>query len=183
MPLKNVSRSTLRLLRRIGIPALALLVLSLAAPREAEANYYHGRHHGYGHGFRSHAGFHGHFGHRIGVGYYSYPSGPSYYPPRFALPYARRADLGALDLDIKPKKVEVYLDGRYIGRTGEFDGYPDFLWLKEGTHQLAFYKEGYGTVSREYTIYAGELINERFRLERGEAVPPEELSTPPTDEG
>ncbi len=183
MPLKNVSRSTLRLLRRIGIPALALLVLSLAAPREAEASYNYGRHHGYGHGFRSHAGFHGHFGHRIGHGYYSYPRSPYYYPPRSALPYARRADLGALDLDIKPKKAEVYLDGRHIGRTGEFDGYPDFLWLKEGTHQLAFYKEGYGTVSREYTIYPGELINVRFRLARGEAVPPEELHTPTTDEG
>ena len=179
MPLKNVSHSTLRLLRRIGIPALVLMVLSLGAAREAEAGYYSGHHHGYGHGFRSHLGSHGHFGH----GYYSYPSGPYYYPPRFALPYARRADLGALDLDIKPKKAEVYLDGRYIGRTGEFDGYPDFLWLKEGTHQLAFYKEGHGTVSREYTIYPGELINVRFRLERGEAVPPEELPTPTTDEG
>ncbi len=86
-------------------------------------------------------------------------------------------------MDIKPKKAEVYLDGRYIGRTGEFDRYPDFLWLKEGTHQLVFYKEGYGTVSREYTIYPGELINVRFRLERGEAVRPEERPTPTADEG
>ena len=183
MPLKIVSHSTLRPLRRIGIPALALLMLSLAAPREAEASYYYGGHRGYGHGLRSHVGFHGHFGHGIGLGYYSYPSRPYHYPPRVALYYARQAGLGALDLDIKPKKAEVYLDARYVGRTGEFNGNPDFLWLKAGTHQLAFYKKGHGTVSSEYTIYPGELINVKFRLERGEAVHPEELPTPTTDEG
>ena len=181
MLFKNVGRSILRPLRRIGVSALILLALSLAAPREAEAGYYNRYHHGYGHGFRSHYGFHGHYGYGFGRGYHSYPAGPYSYSPR-SLPYARRADLGALDLNIKPKKAEVYLDGRYIGRTDEFDRYPDFLWLKEGTHQLAFYKEGHSTVSREYTIYAGELIKVRFRLERGEAVPPEELLTPPTDQ-
>ena len=76
-------------------------------------------------------------------------------------------------MDVKPKKAEVYIDGRYVGRAREFDGYPDYLWLDAGTHQVEFYREGFGTVTREYTVHAGELIAVDFRMQPGESVAPQ----------
>ena len=67
------------------------------------------------------------------------------------------------------------MNGRLIGRSGQFDGRPHFLWLKEGIHQLAFYKEGYGTVVRDFPVQEGERIQVRIRLERGESRLPEDL--------
>ena len=81
----------------------------------------------------------------------------------------RRTDLAALDLEIRPKRTKVYLNGRFIGRAARFDGHPELLWLTEGDHQLAFYKEGYGTVVRDFNLDQGERIQVRIRLERGEA--------------
>ena len=183
MRIDNFNRRIYGGFRRIGIPLLALMLFTLALPQEAEAGYFGHRH--YGH-FSSHFGFHGRFGSHLGFHrHFGGPFGhyPSYYSysPRFALPYARQAGLGAVDLDIKPKKAEVYVDGRYVGLTREFDGYPNFLWLKEGTHQLVFHKDGYGTMVREYTVYPGEVINVKFRLEPGDSVPPEEFLEDPVE--
>ena len=89
----------------------------------------------------------------------------------------RRTDLAALDLEIRPKRTKVYLNGRFIGRAGRFDGRPALLWLTEGDHQLAFYKEGYGTVVRDFNLYQGQRIQVRIRLEPGEAHLPGDPSS------
>ncbi len=175
MTLKNLKRWL-----RIGMPLMMLVLFASAFPRTAEASYYRG-HHGY-HGYRYGGHHYGHYGYRYGYGGYGgygYGYRP-YYGPAGGLDrnVARQAGLGALDLNVRPKKrVEVYVDGEYAGVVGNFDGYPAYLWLKEGTYQLAFYRNGFHTVEREYTIRPGAVIDVSLRLERGKSVRPEAFAT------
>ncbi len=85
---------------------------------------------------------------------------------------SREVGQGAVDLDIRPGKAEIYVDGAYVGVADQFDGYPAYLWLDEGTYELTFYKEGYETISRQYTIYPGVTLEVDDRMRRGEATAP-----------
>jgi hypothetical protein len=110
-------------------------------------------------------------------GGWGYPYGP-YYPwgmGAYWYPEQVRPDMGALDLDIRPEKARVYLDGHMIGIADNFDGWPRHLWLEEGTYDLVFYHEGYETIARQYTIYPGLVIDVEDRMIEGEAVLPEDL--------
>jgi len=86
-----------------------------------------------------------------------------------------RPDMGALDLDIRPEKARVYLDGAPIGVADNFDGWPRELWLEEGTYDLVFHHEGFETIARQYTIYPGVIIAVEDRMVPGEAKLPEDL--------
>ena len=160
------------------------LALSLSAPISVWAGYYghHGYghrgyygHHGYGHrgyyGQHAYYGHHGYYGHHYYPGFYGYSGHPQH--------EVASVHLGALDLNVKPKKTQVYLNGNYIGMTDRFDGFPRYLWLKEGNHELIFYNEGYATVVREFSIRRGVVIDVRHHMLPGESVPPEDL-TPTT---
>jgi hypothetical protein len=82
---------------------------------------------------------------------------------------------GALDLDLWPDDVQVYVDGELVGEVDEFDGFPTFLWLPRGTYDVVFYRDGFQTLARQYSIYAGQVIDVNDRLERGESIRPEDL--------
>ncbi len=140
-----------------------LLALSLSAPISVWAGYY--GHHGYGHhGYYSQ---HGYYGHHYYPGFYGYSSHSQH--------GVASIHLGALDLNVKPKKTQVYLNGNYIGMTDRFDGFPGYLWLREGTDELIFYNEGYMTMVQNSAIYPGVVIDVRVRLVQGKPVPPEKL--------
>jgi hypothetical protein len=115
-----------------------------------------------------------------GWGWGWYP--PWYWGPAAAAGYARRGDgdYGALDLDLWPDDVEVYIDGEYAGEVDEFDGFPTYLWLPRGTYDVVFYRDGFQTLARQYSIYAGQVIDVNDRLERGESVRPEDLPSTST---
>ena len=131
MTLKNLKRWL-----RIGMPLMMMVLFASAFPRTAEASYYRG-HHGY-HGYRYGGHHYGHYGYRSGYGHhyrhrgsYSYGHRGSYGYGHHYRPYygnyghrsshygptggldrdvAQRAGLGALDLNVRPKKkVEVYV--------------------------------------------------------------------------
>lgn len=91
--------------------------------------------------------------------------------------YAGRGydEWGALDLDLSPGKTQIFLDGQFIGTADDFDGFPTFLWLEEGTYDLAFYYPGFQTLARQYSIYPGLVIDVEDRLQPGESVRPEDL--------
>ncbi|MEM6454907.1 MAG: PEGA domain-containing protein [Acidobacteriota bacterium] len=93
--------------------------------------------------------------------------------------YDRRYD-GALDLDVRPEKAEVWLDGEYIGVADNYDGFPSFLWLEEGTYDIAFYLEGYKTYHRQVTVRPGVVLDIEPRMERGESVKPRDLQSKST---
>jgi hypothetical protein len=116
-------------------------------------------------------------------GYWGFPYYYHYYPPYYGGAYVRdyrrggygRGDWGALDLDLKPGKTEIYLDGQYVGTADDFDGFPTYLWLEEGTYDLVFYYPGFRTLARQYSIYPGLIIDVGDRLEPGESIRPEDL--------
>ncbi len=172
MSVNNIKHGIYKGLGRIGIPLLILVLFTWGLPRTAQAQHYghhfgHGAHHfghggfghgGYGYGGYGHGGY-GYGGYGYGYGTYGYGSTPALLLDEVTR-VARLAGLGALDLNnIKPKKTGVFLNGQYIGVAGDFDGYPNYLWLKKGSHQLVFYKDGYRTLAREYTIHPGVVID------------------------
>lgn len=126
-----------------------------------------------------HSGFHGFWypwsfwypwGYWGGYGYYPYwGPGVRWYPEQV------RPSMGALDTDVRPEEAEVWLNGQRIGIADNFDGWPRYLWLEEGTYDLVFYHPGFETIARQYTIYPGVVIDVEDRMRRGEAVHPQEL--------
>ena len=145
-----------------------------------------GGHHGH---HRSSVSFH--FGY--GYGYYPYYSryyhpysyygyySPYYYSPYYSgyrRPYSADRYLGALDLNVKPKKAEVFVDGEYIGLVKDFDGFPGYLWLEKDTYDISFYLPGYQTLTRTFSVHPGNVVDVRLRLEAGEAVLPEKPEKP-----
>lgn len=143
---------------------------SVLLPSEAEAR--HGRR-----GRRSSLSF------GFGVPYYS-----SFYSPHYlGTPYgfaergrsgglnpavARAIGVGGLDLNIKPRKAEVFVDGDYAGTVADFDGYPSFLWMKEGTHVVTIYKGGFKTFEESFAIKAGIVLPVKLQLSPGQSEAP-----------
>ncbi|MEM7357157.1 MAG: hypothetical protein AAF657_40455, partial [Acidobacteriota bacterium] len=154
---------------------------------------------------RGHSGFHisiGHRGHYGFGGYYGYRGyrGRSYspyayygphhrhygphhpyryypYPYRYSYRY-RNSDFGRLDFNVKPKKTtQVFIDGNYVGVAGNFDGWPDHLWLEQDSYEVILYNPGYETVVRHVEVQPGVRIDIRETMQPGESTPPEELST------
>jgi len=170
-------------LRRLILPLLAILMVLPALPRNAEA--YHYRYYS-GHRY-AYRGF-GHYSHFQGYYYNPYfygPYGYGRYPYRrygressvgtLNLALAKQAGLGAVQLQVKPRRAKVYLDGKLIGNAGNFDGYPNYLWLEEGTHRLVFHRDGRETSAAEVTIKPGAIGRVRVRMKRGETIDPESL--------
>jgi len=134
-------------------------------------SYYSPYYGGYGYGGYGYGGYG--YG-RYGYGGYGY--GGYGYPYRYRYRRIVREDgvrLGALDLEVKPGRTEVFLDGEYVGLSGQFDGNPSYLWVEEGVHELTFYKDGYQSVVREVSVQPGLSVNLRSRLEPGTSSRPE----------
>ena len=113
-------------------------------------------------------------------GWYGYP----YYGPEIVVvpggSPVHGARAGALDLDVSPERASVYLDGRFVGVCDDFDGFPDYLWIEPGTHDLAIYEPGFVTIARQISVEAGELVQIDDRMEPGDAVKPEDLASKST---
>jgi hypothetical protein len=92
----------------------------------------------------------------------------------------RGSGYGALDIDIWPGETEIYVDGERVGTADDFDGFPTYLWLPRGTYDVVFYLDGFRTLSRQYSIYDGLVVDVNDRLERGEAIRPEDLPSKST---
>ena len=132
-------------MRKLFFAVLAALLLLLPAS-SLEARGFRGG--GFRGGFRG--GFHGGFRGRIFVGpswgwgwgwpyYYGayYAEGPGYGYGAFP------SDWTVVDTDVSPEEARVYVDGRYVGTADDFDGYPDYLYLRPGQYKLEFRLEGY----------------------------------------
>ena len=127
--------------------------------------------------------------------HYGYPAYPYYgfgygyygawgYPAAYAGYSDWMPDSGALDLNIKPKRAEVWIDREYLGTVDSYDGFPRYLWLRSGEHHLVVYLDGYETFARQVTLNVGEVMPIRFELREGVATTPDELfaTLPPLEE-
>lgn len=149
----NVSK-----LQRTAVFAVFGLLIVTAQEAQASRGWRH-------HGLSWHASWGWAPGVWAGYGYDSYPS-----------PVA-----GALDLDVEPETVEVYVDGQRVGTADDFDGFPSYLWLEKGTYDVVFYQEGYVTLARQYSVYPGYVIDVEDQLQSGESVRPEDLVSRSTE--
>ena len=153
---------------------------TVAPAHERNAGGRVGRAHG-GRGSRFYRGYHRGF---YRPSFYSSWYWPGYYRPYGAyLGYGDggywgsyyRPDAGALDLDVRPEEASIYLDGELIGIADNYDGWPRYLWLREGSYRMVIYHEGYETLAREVRIRPGEIISLKDRMQAGPSKRPEEL--------
>lgn len=158
--------------RRVGsivAAAVALAGMGLGLSSAAEA---HGRRGFYGPAFGG--GFYG-WGPYWGFGFGPYFGpyyGPYYAPGGVSLGAAMVAGFGAVDLDVKPNRAEVWVDGKYIAEARDLDGDPSYLWLKQGAHHLVIYHGGDKRFEEDVDVQVGMKTNLKVRLEKGESEPP-----------
>ncbi len=77
-----------------------------------------------------------------------------------------RARFAAVKTDVSPEESEVWLDGQYVGSADDFDGYPDYLYLKPGKYHLEFKVVGYEPVSVDLEVTRGEITKIDQNLKR-----------------
>ncbi len=158
--------------------AMALLLAAIAAslPEEARAHPRGGRR---GPVVVVRGGFGPHFGFGYGYGSYFGPYGPYAYGPYAYGPVggvdlnvAMMAGYGGVEMNVKPGQAEVWVDGKFIAEAKNLDGYPSYLWLKEGVHKIVVYKGGYERFEEEIEVQRGFKKDLRVRLEKGESAAP-----------
>lgn len=154
---------------------------------------HHGGRYGYGsHNYHYHYPGCGHGGYGYGGSYYGYGFGYPYYYGPFGYIYYRQPhvsiysggydqEMGALDLDVRPEKAQIFVDGTLVGVADQYDGFPAYLWLEKGTYDIVIYKEGYETIFRQYTVYPGVVLDVSDQMVRGTAVKPEDLYAKSTE--
>jgi hypothetical protein len=100
--------------------------------------------------------------------YYDYDSGPGLLadgqtvmppaPPGFPV--------GGLQLDVQPWRSEVWVDGAFAGKVGDFTGYYQPLELPAGDHVIEILAENYNPLIFYITISPGVTSTYRGTLER-----------------
>jgi hypothetical protein len=98
----------------------------------------------------------------------NYPGYPqSYGSPRDAInvqPGDR--NVGGVSFEITPSTAEVYVDGSYVGTTGDFTPSSRPLDLTPGRHRIEIRAEDYRTMSFDADVVAGQVVPYRGALQR-----------------
>jgi hypothetical protein len=98
--------------------------------------------------------------------------GPGWYPGPYAWPVAVAGVLGevaVVDTDVSPEHARVLLNGTMIGIADDFDGYPDYLYLKRGRYTLEFQLQGYTAQTLELDVSPGQMFPIDLKLARNPA--------------
>jgi len=128
------------------------------------------------HGGSRHSGWHsgpyysysyGYYGYPYAYGYAPFYSGYRYYPGYPGGYYGQGyGEISYIDTDIQPEDTEVILDGKPVGTVDDFDGFPRYLAVTAGKHQLTFRAEGRVDVTRSIRVPRGALLQLDFTLPR-----------------
>jgi hypothetical protein len=86
--------------------------------------------------------------------------------------YAMMSGMGAVELNVKPNRADVWVDGRYVAEARDLDGYPTYLWLPDGGHHLQVYKGGFKLFDDQIDVRRGMRSEIKIKLEPGESQPP-----------
>jgi hypothetical protein len=154
----------------LAIAAAAMLLPSVPASADKSRpsgivtvghrrGYYHRPYWGGGWGWGG-WGWGGYWGPYWGGYYYPYYYG-GYYRGYNGGPYGYgpSPDWAAIDTDVSPEDALVYLDGTLIGRADDFDGFPDYLYLKRGGYRVEFRLAGYETRTAEVQARPGMKLS------------------------
>ena len=143
--------------------------------RGHSGGYYGGYYGGYG-GYRGYYGGYGYYGYPgyYGLGWYGAPYAYGGWGYTSVYP-AVGASHGALDLDVSPESAQIYVDGDLVGTADDFDGFPDFLWLQKGTYDVVIFAPGFQTISRQYSVYGGLVIDVNDTMVPGQETLPQDL--------
>jgi len=90
-----------------------------------------------------------------------YETSPGYYEVPL-----ENAPPGGVQLDIDPRRAQVYVDGTYVGVVEEFSGYFHHLELPAGPHDIAVVAPGYDTLSFRVVVAPGATLTQRGTLSR-----------------
>lgn len=150
----------------LGIAAAAMLLPSVPAsgePSKSGSVVTASRRRGHGRFYRRPSFYWGWGGYWGPYSHYYYPR-PYYYGSYagyYGRPYgyAPSPDWAAIDTDVSPEGAYVYLDGTFIGTADDFDGYPDYLYLKRGNYRVEFRLPGYETKSIEVQARPGMKLS------------------------
>ncbi|MEO6325852.1 MAG: PEGA domain-containing protein [Thermoanaerobaculia bacterium] len=75
-----------------------------------------------------------------------------------------------VDTDVNPDEAELWLDGKFIGSADDFDGHPDFLYLKPGKYHLEFKLRGHEGYTVDVEAHRGQTIQIDKKLARAPGV-------------
>ena len=112
------------------------------------------------------------FGPGWGWGWGGYPAG--FYEPEggVSMGAAMVAGMGAVELDVKPNRADVWVDGKYVGEARDLDGYPSYLWLAEGEHRVAVHKGGFLLFDEPINVQRGMKTQIKLKMQPGESPAP-----------
>lgn len=104
--------------------------------------------------------------------YPSYPHG--YYPgyPPYPEGYYAAPTIGYIKTDVQPDEAEVYVDGKKVGIADDYDGWPSYLKITPGKHQLIFKLQGYDDLTLDLDVAAGRLYRVDYKLFKAGEAPP-----------
>jgi hypothetical protein len=105
------------------------------------------------------------------TGYPAYARPQSAYPAPPAgsvqvQPGQAQADMGGVSFEITPSTAEVFVDGSYVGTTGEFSPQTQPLGLTPGRHRIEIRAPGYRTMNFEVDTIAGQVLPYQGALQR-----------------
>ena len=81
-------------------------------------------------------------------------------------PPLENAPVGGVQLDIDPRRAQVFVDGTYAGLVEEFSGYFHHLELPAGPHDIAVVAPGYEPLSFQVIVSPGATLTQRGTLTR-----------------
>ncbi|MDQ5871032.1 MAG: PEGA domain-containing protein, partial [Acidobacteriota bacterium] len=114
---------------------------------------------GWGWGYSPYGYYGGYYG-----GYYPYGG-------HYGYGRAPSGNWALVDTDVSPESARVYLDGQYVGTADDFDGYPDYLYLRTGRYRLEFRLEGYETRTIDADARPGVKLEVGDRLAKIPGAP------------
>ena len=168
---------------------------------------YHGGHsgHGYYDGGHYHGGYYGHYGWPywgwggyypyFGLGfYYGYPYGWGYpyygygYGYGYGYPYYAPAPgyygypTGSVRTEVKPQSAQVFVDGGYVGKADDYDGWWQRLDLEPGQHRLVFRAPGFQPYVADIRIVPGQDVHLKYDMVAGnDTIDQKDMMLPRSD--
>jgi hypothetical protein len=92
--------------------------------------------------------------------YNGYTAPGAYEPPLEGAP------IGGLQLDVEPRRAQVFVDGSYAGLVEDFSGYFHHLELPAGPHDISIVADGYEPLSLHVIVSPGATLTQRGALAR-----------------